>query len=146
MLSKLVFKTKDVAGFSLSGVEDSWESRLLVDKEGVGSNSLVVNHFTLRPGKSTGEAGSHPEPFEEVYYVLAGTGIVYLGDPAQEFELSPGVVVFIPGGTLHRVVNTGMEDLELLTIMPGELPEGINPVYDGRRRAWGKTFKLVSES
>ena len=149
MLSKLVFKAKDVAGFSLGGAEDSWESRLLIDKGGVGSNSLVMNHFTLKPGRSTGDAGSHPEPFEEVYYVLSGAGVVYLGDPAEEFNLEPGIVVFIPAGTDHRVVNTGGEDLELLTIMPAELgalPEGANPVYDGRRRAWGKTFKLAAES
>ena len=146
MSRKLVFNVQDVAGFTPCGSEDSFVSKLLIDNKGAGSNSLVVNHFTLRPGKRTGEAGSHPEPFDEVYYVLAGTGIVYLGDPAQEFQLSSGVVVFIPGGTLHRVVNTGTEDLELLTIMPGELPEGINPLYDERRRVWGKTFKLVSES
>ena len=146
MLSRLVFNAKDVVGFSLNGAEDSWESRLLVDKEGMGSNSLVVNHFTLKPGKVTGDAFSHAEPFDEVYYVLTGTGVVSLGDPAEQFDLSPGVVVFIPGGTLHRVVNTGAEDLELLTVMPGPLPEGINPVYDERRRAWGKTYRLVSES
>lgn len=146
MLSRLVFKAKDVEGFSLNGAEDSWESRLLIDKEGMGSDSLVVNHFTLKPGQRTGDAFSHPEPFDEVYYVLTGTGVASLGDPPQEFDLSPGVVVFIPGGTPHRVVNTGEEDLEILTVMPGPLPEGINPVYDARRQAWGTTYRLASES
>jgi hypothetical protein len=35
-------------------------------------------------------------------------------------------VAFIPGGTAHGVDNSGDEDLELLTVMPGPLRPGVN--------------------
>jgi mannose-6-phosphate isomerase-like protein (cupin superfamily) len=144
MTHKLVFRVQDVEGFSLPGAEESFVSRLLIDAENVGSHSFVINHFTLKHDKYTDPGGSHPVPFDEAYYVLRGTGRLFLGDPPEEFDLVPGTVVFIPGGTAHSVVNTGTDDLELLTVMAGPLKEGVNPVYDARREAWGTTFKLKS--
>lgn len=141
MTRRLVFKAKDVEGFSLSGAEDAFVSRLLVDKEGVGANSFVINHFTLRPGKST-ERGSHPSPFEEAYYVLSGTGRVRLGAPPETYEIGPGWIVFIPAGTQHCVENLGSSDMEILTVMTAPMKEGINAVYDGRIKEWGTSFKL----
>ena len=145
MSRKLVFRTKDVAGFSPSGAEDSYVSKLLIDKESVGSTTLVMNHFALKPGKRT-EPGHHPEPYDEVYYVLRGSGLLCLGDPPEVFELEPDTVAFIPGGTTHSLENTETEYLELITIMPHQLVEGVNPLYDERRRTWGTSFRLVNQS
>ena len=145
MSRRLVFKIGEVAGFSPAEARGAFVSRLLIDPDGVGSSSLVVNHFTLRPGRTTGDRGHHPPPFEEVYIVLRGQGRLQLGEPPEVHALEPDTVVFIPGGTAHAVENTGSIDLELLTIMPGPMREGVNPVYDGRRRAWGKGFKLASD-
>lgn len=111
----------------------------------MGAQALVVNLFTLRPGKTTGPGGSHPAPYDEVYYVLRGHGLLHLGDPAETTEVGPDSVAFIPGGTIHWVDNTGDENLDLITIMPGPLREGVNSVYDGRRQAWGTGFRLGSE-
>ena len=144
MTSRLVFQAKEVAGFSPDGAEDAYVSRLLIDKESVGSNSLVVNHFTLRPGRGT-ESGHHPAPYDEVYYVLHGHGVLRLGNPAEVFTLEPDTVAFIPSGTDHSLENTGTENLELITLMPQQLVEGANPLYDARRRAWGTSFKLVDQ-
>lgn len=146
MPRKLVFRVQDVEGFSTPEAEESFVSRLLIDEENVGSHSFVVNHFTLKRGKRTEPGGSHPAPFDEAYFVLSGTGHLFLGDPAEEFDLQPGTVAFIPGGTAHSVVNTGMDDLQLLTVMAGPLREGVNPLYDARRKAWGTTFRLKSEA
>ena len=140
---KLVFRAKDVAGFSPRGAEDSYVSRMLIDKESVGSTALVMNHFTLRPGKRS-EPGSHPDPYDEVYYVLRGRALLQLGDPPEVFELEPDTVAFIPSGTSHSLENIGTEDLELITLMPGQLREGVNTVYDERRRTWGTSFRLVN--
>lgn len=143
MPKALTFEAKDVAGFTLSE-EGVWESRLLIDRENTGADSVLMTHFTVKPGQVMGEAVRHPEPYNEIYYVLTGEGVVHVDEPSQRWKLSPGVVVFIPAGTKHRVENTGTEYLEFLTVMPGPLREGVNPVYDGRRRAWGTTFKLGS--
>jgi mannose-6-phosphate isomerase-like protein (cupin superfamily) len=140
--SKLVFRVKDVVPFSPAGAQAAFESRLLVDQTGVGSTALVVNHFTLKPGHST-EAGSHPRPYDEVYYVLRGRGRVSLGDPPEQHDLTPDMLVFIPGGTRHALENTGPEDLELITMMPHEMIEGVNSLYDQRLRDWGTGFRLL---
>lgn len=100
----------------------------------------MANHFTLRPEKET-ELGRHPSPNDEFYYVLSGEGVVILGEEQEEYPVARNSVVFIPHGTLHALRNLGQEDLELITVMPGQLVEGANPVYDARKRAWGHTFQ-----
>jgi quercetin dioxygenase-like cupin family protein len=142
MSSKLVFRAKDVMPFSPPGAEAAFESRLLIDETGVGSRALAVNHFTLKPGHST-EAGAHPPPYDEIYYVLRGRARVSLGDPPEQHELAPDMVVFIPGGTRHALLNNGDEDFEIITMMPHQMIAGINGVYDARRRAWGTGFRLI---
>ena len=138
----MVFRAKDVVPFSPPGAETAFESRLLVDPTGVGSTGLAVNHFTLKPGQHT-DPGAHPPPYDEVYFVLHGHGRVSLGSPPEDFEISPEMVVFIPGGTRHALLNTGAEDLVLITMMPHEMKPGVNTLYDERLRVWGTGFRLV---
>ena len=107
MSPKLVFHAKDVVPFSPPGAEAAFESRLLIDPSGVGSTDLAVNHFTLKPGHHT-DPGAHPKPYDEIYYVLRGTGRVSLGNPPEDTDLVPDMVVFIPGGTRHALENTGV--------------------------------------
>ena len=56
----------------------------------------------------------HPQP--EVYYVLAGTGTVFLHDKEQ--PIRPGSAVFIPGNLEHSVRNDGSELLRILYVFP----------------------------
>jgi len=144
MAHKLVFNIKQVEGFSPPGDEDAFVSKLLVDQESVGSEYLVVNHFTLKPGKQT-EPGSHPEPYDELYFVLHGRAVLRLGDPPEVFEIQPGIVAFIPAGTVHALDNVGTEALEILTVMPHQLIEGANSLYDARLQAWGTSFRLLNQ-
>ena len=145
MTAPLVFHAKNVAPFSPPGAEAAFESRLLIDASGVGSTALAVNHFTLKPGQHT-EAGDHPRPYDEVYYVLRGQAQVTLGEPPEDHEIGPDMVVFIPGGTRHALLNTGPDDFEIITMMPHEMREGINGLYDARLRAWGTGFRLHDPS
>lgn len=137
-----VFDLMDVVGFSPKVAEGAYVSRMLVDRESVGSNSLTVNHFTLKAGKST-EPGSHPSPFDEFYYVLRGTGRVELGSPPQVFLLKPGTFVFIQSETVHALRCDEGADLEVLTVMPEQPVPGANYVYDERLREWGTSFRTV---
>ncbi len=138
---RFVFNVREVAGFSPAHHEDAFVSHMLVDQESVGSERLVMNYFALKPGKST-PPGSHPKPFDEIYYILRGQGILYLNESRDPHDLIPDTVAFIPGGTLHSVVNTGLVDLEMITVMPGPLIEGANPLYDERKKRWGSSFKF----
>jgi mannose-6-phosphate isomerase-like protein (cupin superfamily) len=139
-----VIRARDVAPFSPKGAEGDYRSRLLVDDESVGSRNLVVNQFTLLPGRST-EAGTHPAPYDEVYYILRGRGILTLGDPpAPRHEVGPDTLAFIPAGTVHQLENTGPEPLDMLTMMPHLPVQGVNTVYDARKREWGTSFRLLA--
>ena len=68
------------------------------------------------------------------------------GDGEESYEVGPDTAIFIPGDTLHKITNTGMEDLEFLTIWPiTPAEEGVNGVFDERKRLWGTNFRKVNE-
>ena len=138
---KYVFNSKNVADFSPAGYKDVFVSRMLIDQDNVGSQKLVMSYFALKPGKKT-DQGSHPGPFDEVYYVLRGRGTLYLGEAQEAYAVEPDSVAFIPHDTLHFVINHSQEELEMITMMPGPMEEGANFVYDQRKREWGKSFKV----
>jgi mannose-6-phosphate isomerase-like protein (cupin superfamily) len=54
--------------------------------------------------------------FEEVIYVLSGTGTTHA--ESGEIALRPGDLVLIPAGEKHMTVNTGSEPLRLLCFFP----------------------------
>ena len=64
--------------------------------------------------------------------MLRGLGRVSLGNPPEDTDLTPDMVVFIPGGTRHALVNTGPDDLEIITMMPHPMRPGVNSLYDAR--------------
>ncbi|MHB9038218.1 MAG: cupin domain-containing protein [Armatimonadota bacterium] len=143
MKKSKVINTYDVVGYSPAGAERKYLSRLLIDGESVGSTNLVLNHFTLYPGEST-YMGSHPGPYEEVYYILNGTGTLTLGDPdGDQYDVCPHTVAYIPCCTKHRITNVGDEPLEMLTMMPFHPEPGANELYDARKQEWGTSFKQV---
>lgn len=145
MARQRVVNMRDVVSFAPGGAEGRYESRLLVDGEGLGSQNVIVNHFTLKAGHKT-DAGRHPAPYEEVYYVLRGEGVLTLEDPEPEgHEVGPDTVAYIPADCNHWIENTGAEDLEMITIMPFHPRSGVNSFYDERKEKWGRTFRLMGE-
>lgn len=149
-----VIRARDVAPFCPKGADGDYHSRLLVDDESTGSRDLVVNLFTLMPGKST-YPGTHPPPYDEVYYILRGRGILTLGNPtapkneapkhgAPKHDVGPDTLAFIPAGTVHQLENTGSEPLDMLTMMPHLPVPGVNTLYDARKREWGTSFRLLA--
>jgi len=141
-----VMNAYDVMGYSPPDTAGKYMSRLLIDGESVGSKNLVLNHFTLYPGEST-YLGSHPAPFEEVYYVLHGVGVLLLGGAeGQRYAVGPHTVAYIPSGMLHQITNTGEKPLEMLTMMPFHPEPGANSLYDARKREWGTSFRLVGNA
>jgi mannose-6-phosphate isomerase-like protein (cupin superfamily) len=141
-----VINVDDVMGYSPPGAARKYVSRLLIDGESVGSHNLVLNHFTLYPGEST-YPGSHPAPYEEVYYILHGVGELLLGGPeGDRYSVGPNMVAYIPCEMSHQIRNVGAEPLEMLTMMPFHPKPGANTLYDNRQREWGTSFRLVGEA
>ena len=80
-MSRLVHRTKDVVAFVPRGAEGVCASKMLIDRESVGSETFTLNQFSLHPGQAT-SGGAHPAPYDEFYYVLSGRGLLHLGSPA----------------------------------------------------------------
>lgn len=142
MKKERIVKVSEIMGFSPQSSGGAYISRLLIESEGVGSSRLMLVHATLKPGKAPGDAAAHPPPYDEAYYILRGYGRMEFGDDEETYEVGPDTAIFIPAGTLHKLTNIGTEDLEFLTIWPlTPAEEGINGVYDERRRLWGTNFR-----
>lgn len=145
MEKQCVIRVCDVAGFTPIGAEGKYVSRLLVDRESIGSKNLVVNHFTLLAGQKT-DSGNHPSPYEEVYYILRGKGILILGGAkGEQHDVGPDTVAYIPCGVEHQIENKGEEVLEIITVMPFHPTPGVNTIYDERKHKWGTSFRLIDQ-
>ena len=58
--------------------------------------------------------------YDEVYYVLAGRGKIFMAD--QEFELRPGAAVVIPAGVLHSLKADEGDTLEFIIFGTPPMP------------------------
>lgn len=144
MKKEKVVKVSEIMGFAPSSSGGSYISRLLIESEGVGSSRLMLVHATLKPGEAPGDAAAHPTPYDEAYYILRGQGLMEFGGGEESYEVGPDTAIFIPADTLHKITNTGTEDLEFLTIWPiTPAEEGVNGVLDERKRLWGTNFRKV---
>ncbi len=108
------------------------EVRRLVHPSTVGSENVGVSICLMNPGD---EIATHRHDYEEAYYVVQGTGVMYLeGQPA--IRLEPGLSVYIAPGEVHGQVNDGTEPLHILcSLSPppieGAAPELVSVAEDG---------------
>ena len=75
-----------------------------------GRGALTIGLSVLRPGRIGDE-------FAELYYGVAGSGVMLLESVEGEsraLPITPGVVVHVPGGWIHRSVNVGDDTLVTL--------------------------------
>jgi oxalate decarboxylase/phosphoglucose isomerase-like protein (cupin superfamily) len=86
--------------------------------------SSGTKHMTFSIGYFAPGEGlkSHLHPVsEEVYYVVGGEGVVYLGEEKDPIAIAPETAIFIPPGTIHGVQNTGEERLIIcFFVAPGK--------------------------
>lgn len=47
----------------------------------------MLVHATLKLGRSLGCSASHPTPYDEVYYVLRGHGLMEFEDGEEAYEI-----------------------------------------------------------
>jgi quercetin dioxygenase-like cupin family protein len=66
---------------------------------------LFFAHAELKPGKVIEE---HIDPYEEIYYIVKGGGLMKVGDEAR--QVSAGDAAWLPYGIPHSLVNNTDED------------------------------------
>lgn len=97
----------------------------LVHPKTIGSKQLGVSMAHHAPGE---RVRRHRHPYEEAYYVVQGTGVMYL-EGVGDIVLKPGRAVYIPPETIHGQVNTSQDETLLIicSLSPppveGDMPE-----------------------
>lgn len=85
---------------------DRWY-RVLVDDE-VGSTQVTQFVGSIPPGR----APDHFHQYEEVLFILQGSGRMWAGE--THTPIAAGACVYLPKGQVHCVENTGPDELRLL--------------------------------
>lgn len=81
------------------------------------NTTLGVNRIHIAPGASVGE---HLQPVDEIFYVVAGKGLMRVDE--HEFEVAAGAAVLTRGGHVHSLRQTGAAPLELIVFHAGRTP------------------------
>ena len=77
-------------------------------------NSSIRNQSLAEARLSAGAGTTphyHPRT-EEIYYILAGSGHMRIGDETR--AVGPGDAIAIPPGAVHQITNTGQDGLKFL--------------------------------
>lgn len=89
--------------------------RTLISADRTPTEGLTVGTAEIQPGAPT-RGACHRHPVPEVYYVIAGQGIVHIA--GVEHPVEAGTAVFIPSNAWHYATNTGAQPLRLLFAFP----------------------------
>jgi len=97
-----------LAGREAVPTGDRWY-RVLVDEE-VGSMQVTQFVGSIPPGR----APDHFHNYEEVLFILRGTGRMWA--EKTNTSIGPSSCVYLPRGQMHCVENTGSDELRLLGV------------------------------
>lgn len=97
----------------MRGGTGSVEIRHVFRQEELGGGARLFARLVLPPGASIGHHVHEAE--EEVFYILAGRGIVTEDGVAT--EVGPGDAVLTGGGAGHALENRGAAPLELMAVI-----------------------------
>ncbi|MCZ7665551.1 MAG: cupin domain-containing protein [Thermoleophilia bacterium] len=88
---------------------DSWP---LIMPKLTGNQHVEFFLTEMRPGAAT-ELDTHPDS-EHIYFIISGRGKAYVED--QQFDLEPGVCLFMTEGCEHRLDVIGTETLRFAVV------------------------------
>lgn len=104
-----------------------WRTLLSADR--TPTDSLTLGVAELQPGQTEERLRTHRHAQPEVYYVLAGEGVVRVS--GTDYPVRAGSAVFVPGNALHLVQNTGAGVLRLLYVFPASSFEQVHYEFPG---------------
>lgn len=114
----VVIRSDDVAVEGWDAAERgvvTW--RTLVSGDRTPSRSLTLGVADVGEPVA-GPPVLHRHDEDEVYYILAGAGLIRIGD--QDHKLAEGDAVFVPGGVWHAAWATGPEPLKILYVFAAD--------------------------
>ena len=85
--------------------------RWLVAKGAVEANKCSACVIRMAPGEKVKPAHSHPNG-EEVIYIITGSGRVLVSGEVR--EVSAGMAVLFPQGSVHMLHNTGSVEMKVV--------------------------------
>ena len=141
----LVLRADDIRPFILPD-HPGYHSQHILGSETAGVHDTLLNQGTLLAGHDL-PGGNHPDN-DEIYCITGGRAMVDIdGDPntgegCLTYRIEPGMVVFIPAGTFHRLRNDSNTDLVFLSVWPQPAKFGANGIHDARLKEWGTGFRL----
>ncbi len=99
--------------------------RTLFSQNLTPTEGLTCGVAEFAPGDRL-ERHRHAPP--EVYYVVAGEGVVFLD--GREISVKPGAAVFIPGLAEHGIRQTGAETLRIFYVFPVDSFDGVEYLFE----------------
>ena len=102
------------------------EWRTLLSGDRTPTAGLTLGVAELAPGDAPLRIHRHAQA--EAYYFLSGSGIAHID--GDEFSVSAGSTLFIPGGARHAVSNTGSEPLRLVYVFPTDSFSDVHYEFD----------------
>ncbi len=85
---------------------------LVMDRAEADTSEVFL--VVLEPGESP-PLHLHPDT-EQVFYVIEGAGVLFIGEDQEAHPVQPGDVIRIPPHTLHRVHCSGAGPLRYLSV------------------------------
>jgi mannose-6-phosphate isomerase-like protein (cupin superfamily) len=87
--------------------------KVLLDRHDLMEGRVQMINWALLP-KSRSFARHYHEDMEEVFVIIHGNARITVGD--QEAVLGPGDAVVIAAGIVHKMENTGTDDVEYVVV------------------------------
>jgi mannose-6-phosphate isomerase-like protein (cupin superfamily) len=106
------FTTQSIGG---EVIKDDDTYRIIDNRQ---LKNLILSQTVLHPDRQT--RGHRHAGQEEIYFFVAGTGKMIVGNETDEsFAVTAGDVVIIPDGDFHRVINDHEIDLVFNCVFNG---------------------------
>jgi quercetin dioxygenase-like cupin family protein len=117
-------RLKSVNFPALEAVEPDVRMSINVIDEDSGTQQTSI-HYIRTPAGSGSPKGMHSHPWEQTFYLLAGTMTVEIDGEPEPIEMEVGDFVVFPVGVLHRNYNLGdTETIHLSINTPHTKTEG----------------------
>jgi mannose-6-phosphate isomerase-like protein (cupin superfamily) len=110
-MALLVKKLEECPAFQ-AGDETRLRELLHPRNDAAADIHYSLAHAALLPGESS---LPHTLASSEVYFILSGTGSIYVGE--EEAEVGPGDTIYVPHGAVQYLRNTGSGPLTFLCIV-----------------------------